>query len=62
MLSIAIGMVSDATELRYSFGGAVITMYIFGIGVIFALSKTFRRDLKKREDYVMHQVAASTTN
>jgi MFS family permease len=56
ILSIMIGVISDATELRFSFGGVVVLMYIFGIGVTIALFSTFSRDLQRREAFVSSRI------
>lgn len=56
VLTFIIGVVSDATELRYAFGGVVILMYALGVLVCLALLKRFRRDALSRDEMVTGRV------
>ena len=56
ILSLLIGMVSDAAELRLAFGGAVITMFSLGIVVCLFLLRTFRTDLARQQATVLSRV------
>jgi MFS family permease len=56
VLSLLIGMVSDAAELRLAFGGAVITMFFLGIIVCLLLLRTFRNDLARQQATVLSRV------
>jgi len=56
VLSIAIGWISDATELRLAFGGVTILMYALGILVVFMLMRTYPRDMEKRDALVENRV------
>ena len=47
LLSLMIGIVSDATELRLAFGGAVILMFALGILVSLALLRTIGKDIDR---------------
>jgi MFS family permease len=51
-LSLMIGILSDATELRLAFGGAVILMFIVGTVVSITLLGTIRRDIDRRQAIV----------
>ncbi len=57
LLTLAIGIISDATELRIAFGGVVILMYVLGILVCLALLRTFTRDTSNRDAIVAQRVA-----
>jgi len=59
VLSLVIGMVSDAAELRLAFGGAVITMFFLGIIVCLFLLRTFRADLASQQATVLSRVQAN---
>jgi len=56
LLSLLIGMVSDAAELRLAFGGAVITMFYLGIIVCLFLLRTFRNDVANQQATVLSRV------
>jgi MFS family permease len=49
VLSLAIGVVSDAAGLRLAFGGVVLLMYAVGIVVCLALLRTYPGDLARRD-------------
>lgn len=57
VLSILIGMTSDATELRIAFGGAVLLMYVLGVIVCLALLRTYQRDISRRDAIVVSRIA-----
>ena len=57
LLSLLIGLVSDAAELRLAFGGAVIIMFTLGIIVCLFLLRTFRDDLARQQATVLSRVA-----
>ncbi|HSN73863.1 MAG TPA: hypothetical protein VL334_02085 [Anaerolineae bacterium] len=52
VLSLAIGVGSDLSELRWSFGGAVLLMFSLGIVVCLALLRTVRRDMAAQQALV----------
>ena len=54
-----IGMVlgSDATELRWSFGGAVLLMFSLGVVVCLALLRTVRRDMARQQARVRSHIS-----
>jgi MFS family permease len=56
VLSLLIGMVSDAAELRLAFGGAVIIMFFLGIIVCLFLLRTFRKDVAHQQAIVLSRV------
>jgi MFS family permease len=56
VLSLLIGMVSDAAELRLAFGGAVFLMFSLGIIVCLSLLRTFRNDLARQQALVLSRV------
>jgi MFS family permease len=56
LLSLLIGIISDAAELRLAFGGAVIIMFLLGIGTCLALLRTFRADVKHQQATVASRV------
>ena len=56
VLSLLIGIVSDASELRLAFGGAVITMFFLGIIVCIFLLRTFRNDVAGQQATVLSHV------
>jgi MFS family permease len=56
ILSLLIGMVSDAAELRPAFGGAVIIMFFLGIIVCLFLLRTFRKDVAHQQAIVLSRV------
>jgi len=57
VLSLLIGMISDAAGLRLAFGGVIITMYLLGIGVCLALLRRFPTDMQHRDQEVAERVA-----
>ena len=58
LLSLLIGIVSDAAGLRLAFGGAVVLMYIVGIGVSLALRRTYLADMQARNQIVETRILA----
>ena len=56
VLSLLIGVISDATELRWAFGGVTVMMYALGILVCLALLRTYGRDMGRREELVGSRV------
>lgn len=58
ILSLLIGAGSDATELRWSFGGAVVLMFSLGVAVSLALLRTVRRDMARQQALVRSRIAA----
>ncbi len=58
LLSLLIGVISDAAELRLAFGGSVILMFMIGIGVSLALLRTFRRDVALRQALVAARIVS----
>jgi MFS family permease len=56
VLSLVIGVVSDAAGLRFAFGGAIFIMYVLGILVCLALLRTYRGDLSRRDELVAQRV------
>jgi MFS family permease len=56
LLSLLIGVISDAAELRLAFGGVVILMFLLGVGVSLALLRTFRRDAALRQSLVAARI------
>jgi MFS family permease len=56
VLSLLIGVISDATELRWAFGGAVIVMFALGILVSLALLRTMREDVARQQAVVESRV------
>jgi len=59
LLSLLIGMVSDAAELRLAFGGAVILMFAVGIIVSLALVRTIQNDMRRQQAIVGARVSTS---
>jgi hypothetical protein len=57
VLSLAIGVVSDAAGLRLAFGGSIFLMYTLGILVCLALLRTYSRDLADRDSLVVQRIA-----
>ena len=49
VVSILVGVVSDAAGLRLAFGGSVLLTYVVGIGVCLALLRNFGRDIQQRD-------------
>jgi MFS family permease len=60
VLSLLIGVVSDATELRWAFGGVVLLMFGAGIAVCVALLGTLRRDMAGQRAFVRDRVAEAS--
>lgn len=56
VLSLVIGVVSDAAGLRIAFGGVIVVMYILGIFVSLALLRCYRGDLERRDAVVGERV------
>jgi hypothetical protein len=56
LLSLLIGVVSDATELRWAFGGAVIVMFALGIAVSLALLRTMQEDVERQQAVIEGRV------
>ncbi len=56
VLSFSIGLVSDATELRYAFGGVVVGAFGLGILVCLGLLRTIRKDLAHQQALVAERV------
>lgn len=52
LLTILIGILSDASELRFAFSGVVELMFAIGIGVCFLLLGTFRGDVMAQRELV----------
>jgi len=59
ILSLLIGVVSDATELRLAFGGTIMVMFAVGILISLALLRTFQSDVAHQQSIVSTQIAAS---
>lgn len=59
ILSLLIGIVSDATELRLAFGGTIIVMFVLGILVSLALLRTFRSDVARQQVAIATQIATA---
>ena len=59
VLSLLIGVVSDATQLRWAFGGVVLLMFGLGIVVCLALLRTLRRDMAAQQAVVQARTIAS---
>jgi len=55
-LSFLIGRISDATELRFAFGGTVLVMLGLGILVCLALLRTLRKDMARQKALVEARV------
>lgn len=56
LLSLLIGLVSDAAELRLAFGGAVLLMFFLGVIVCLFLLRTFRSDAARQKAMVSSRV------
>jgi len=56
LVSLMIGVVSDAAGLRLGFGGAVLVMYILGIVVSLGLLRTLGQDTARRQAVVEARV------
>jgi len=59
LLSLLIGVISDATELRLAFGGAVIVMFAMGIMVSLALLRTIGKDVLRQQAIVESRITAT---
>jgi MFS family permease len=59
LLSLMIGVVSDATELRLAFGGAVIVMFALGVVVSLALLRTIGKDIHRQQAIVESRIVLS---
>jgi MFS family permease len=59
LLSLLIGVVSDATELRLAFGGTVIVMFAVGIVVSLNLLRTIPKDVRRQQALVKSRVTAN---
>jgi MFS-type transporter involved in bile tolerance (Atg22 family) len=60
VLSLLIGVISDAYGLRLGFGGVVLVMYVLGILVSLALLRRYPIDLARRDQVVAEHVAAGS--
>lgn len=56
-LSVVIGLVSDATELRLAFGGVVLLMFVLGVLVCLALLRTIQADIANQKMIVRNRIA-----
>lgn len=56
ILSYAIGALSDATELRYAFGGVVLVMFALGTVVALALLRTLPGDAARQRALVATRI------
>jgi MFS family permease len=56
-ISLLIGLGSDATQLRWAFGGVVLVMFGLGIVVCLALLRTLRRDMARQKAIVQARIA-----
>jgi len=59
VLTLLIGIISDAYGLRWAFGGAILLMYALGIVVSLFLLRTYPRDVARRNALVAEQVTKS---
>ncbi len=57
VLTFLIGVISDATELRLAFGGAILLMYALGVIVCLSLLRTYRNDVERRNTLVANRFA-----
>jgi MFS family permease len=57
VVSILVGITSDAAGLRLAFGGSVLLTYVAGIGVCLALLRNYGRDVQRREQVVEGRVS-----
>jgi MFS family permease len=57
ILSVLIGMISDATELRLAFGGVVLFMFGLGVLVCLALLRTIQMDVANQKIIVRNRIA-----
>jgi MFS family permease len=58
VVSVLVGVVSDAASLRLAFGGSVLLTYVVGIGVCLALLRNYGRDVQRRNQVVEQHVSA----
>jgi MFS family permease len=58
VLTFFIGVISDATELRLAFAGAILLMYALGVIVCLSLLRTYRHDVERRNALVANRVTA----
>jgi MFS family permease len=56
LLSLLIGLISDAAELRLGFGGIVIVMFLLGIVVCIGLLRTYRSDIAGQQVTVQSRI------
>ena len=56
ILTLVIGVVSDAFGLRLAFGGAILIMYILGFIVCIFLLRTYEQDVERRNEVVNGRV------
>jgi hypothetical protein len=59
VLTLLIGIISDAYGLRWAFGSAILLMYALGIVVSLFLLRTYPRDVARRNALVAEQVTKS---
>jgi MFS family permease len=59
VVTLLIGVVSDAAGLRLAISGAILTMYALGFLVSLGLLRTYRRDLERRDAIVAGRVAGA---
>jgi MFS family permease len=57
VVSILVGITSDAAGLRLAFGGSVLLTYVAGIGVCLALLRNYGRDVQRRDQAVERRVS-----
>lgn len=62
VLSFLIGAISDATELRLAFGGAVVVMFALGIAVSLGLLATLPRDMARQRAVIESRVAPGSAS
>lgn len=59
VLTLFIGIISDAYGLRWAFGGAILLMYALGIVVSLFLLRTYPKDVARRNALVAERVAGN---
>jgi predicted MFS family arabinose efflux permease len=59
IVTLLIGVVSDAAGLRLAISCAILTMYALGFLVSLGLLRTYRRDLERRDAIVAGRVAGA---
>jgi hypothetical protein len=59
IVTLLVGVVSDAAGLRLAISGAILTMYALGFLVSLGLLRTYRRDLERRDVIVAGRVAGA---